>query len=83
MRCPDCNALLVGNGTALVCAVCGAAAPCPAPAPDREGVLAIGDFTLSCPRPGKVWIARRGGEGMQTDEAKLAAVLRQFYEAEF
>jgi len=51
-------------------------------APQSIGVR-VGPFTVSASEPGKVWIQHADGEGMQTTEAKLAAVLEKFWREEF
>ncbi len=53
------------------------------PGPDREQTFAVGEFTLSRPTPGKVWLTNAEGEGMETTEEKLAEALEEFFDAEF
>lgn len=50
-----------------------------------SGPVRIGDFVVSkLEMPaGKVWLQHRDGEGMETDEAKLAVALRRYFHREF
>lgn len=45
--------------------------------------LRLGAFGLRRLGRGKIFITYRSGEGMETDEAKLEAVLQKFWDEEF
>jgi len=54
-------------------------------APRRKLVesLQIGDFLIRRMETGQLYVENRDGEGMVTDDAKLAAALRDFWQKEF
>lgn len=45
--------------------------------------ITIGPLTISRWPDGTLWIAREGGEGMQTSDEKLLAALEAFWAQEF
>lgn len=45
--------------------------------------IKIGEFILSHPSEGKIWIKCEDGEGGRFDAAELAEVIRQFYNEKF
>ena len=50
-----------------------------------EGRLWVGSIGVArLPgRPGKLWLTNEHGEGMETSEAKLGAVLEKYFKREF
>jgi hypothetical protein len=66
----------------------GVCSNCCSPSPGGEGRgeggrFFIGKFSIYPTSPKKFWIQSTPGEGLQTTEAKLTAVIRKFFNREF
>lgn len=55
----------------------------PKPARGSSNVVRVGVYTIVQCDNGKIWLQKRGGEGMETSEAMFAAVIARFFKKEF
>lgn len=55
----------------------------PKPATENSYIIRCGQFTIIECGNGKLWLQKRGGEGMETSEAMFEKLIAKFFKKEF
>lgn len=51
--------------------------------PYTTHLVRCGRFVIIEADPGRIWLQKRGGEGMETTEEKLSKAISKFFDTEF